>query len=420
MVAETPCLRGEPCLYSGVVRRIRAAFIALAVVAVPAAARPASQENQAFDRYEAQYGTPVDVTIYDLVQGGMSYEGRAIRTKGRLDISSDASTRGRVYLLRDMSAGVYIVPVRELAGLLDEMGMTYMGHDVEVTGLFQRSAAADAGAIGQQVGGVIQFWKIVGPPEKPTKSVLDAAKLMTLEALVSAPGRQEGRTIRVVGKFRGRNLYGDLPVRSQRESSDWVIKDDVFACWITGRKPKGDGFDLDAGLKRDTNKWLEVVGRVAARGSVVYIQAISVMLTKEPRPAAEVKAPPPPPEKPKVPPVVVFTLPLDGEQDVPRSARFMVQFSKDMDEATFKGRIVLRYTGPVRPGDRVFDAVRLSYDQGRRALEVDPGDNLIPGRTVELLLLPGIADIDGLELEPRPGRPKGEATDVLRYKVGSS
>jgi hypothetical protein len=398
-------------------RSVRIALASLAAwVCLPATA-------QEFNRYEMMCGggSVVDVTLYDLTQSAVSYDRRAIRTKGRLEINTDPSIRGRVYVLRDMSAGVMVLPVPEVAGQLDDLAMTLMGHEVEVTGCYQSRGASDAQALAtmQTIAGVIQTWKILGPPEKPTKSVLDAAKLITLEGLLSDPGRQEGRIIRVVGKFRGRNLYGDLPVRSQRNSSDWVIKDDVFACWIVGKKPKGDGFDLDAGLKRDTNKWLEVAGRVVTRGSVVYLEAIHVSLTKEPRPDAEAKAPPPPPEKPKLPPVVVFALPLDGEQDVPRSTRFTVQFSKDMDETTFKGRIVVRYSGPVRPGDRVFDGVKLSYDQGRRALEVDPGDNLIAGRTVELLLLPGIVDVDGLELQPRPGHPaKGEALDVLRYKVG--
>jgi hypothetical protein len=319
-----------------------------------------------------------------------------------------------------MSAGVVITPVREMAGLLDELGMKMMGQQVEVTGLYGGRQASDTGATTtQQVAGAITFWKLVGPPERPTKAVLDAAKLLPLEALVGDPGRSEGRTVRVVGKFRGRNLYGDLPVRSQRESSDWVIKDDVYAVWVTGRKPKGEGFELDSGLKRDTNKWLEVAGRVAVRGGVVYLQAIHVQLSTEPRPAADVKPPPPPPEKPKVAPVVVFALPLDGDQEVPRATHLFVQFNKDMDEQTFKGRIVLRYAGEVQPGDRPFDGLRYRYDGGRRALEIDPGDYMLPGRVVELLLLPGIVDVDGLELQPREGREKGEeATDVLRYRVG--
>ena len=388
-----------------------------------AAPLPAQEYGQSVSRYEMQCGggSVADVSLYDLTQSAMSYNQRTVRTKGRLEINIDPSIRGRVYALRDMSATILIVPVPEVAAQLDEIAMNLMGHDVEVTGCYYERQSSDSAALQnmQTVAGIIQTWKILGPPEKPTKSALDAAKLLSLEGLLTNPSRYDGQTVKVVGMFRGRNLYGDLPSRSQRNSSDWVIKDDVFACWVLGKKPKGDGFELDAGLKRDTNKWLEVVGRVATRGPIVYLQAMYVGITKEPRPAAEVKAAPLPPEKPKVPPVVVFALPLDGEQEVPRSARFVVQFSKDMNEASFKGRVVVRYFGPVQPGDKPFDGVRLSYDQGRRALEVDPGDNLRPGRTIELLLLPGINDVDGLELQPRKAQPGADGVaDVLRYKVG--
>ena len=55
---------------------------------------------------------------------------------------------------------------------------------------------------------------------------------------------------------------------------------------------------------------------------------------------------------------MVFALPLDGDAEVPRDSRFVVQFSKDMDEATFAGHVLLRYAGPVLPGDRAFDGAR--------------------------------------------------------------
>ena len=120
-----------------------------------------------------------------------------------------------------------------------------------------------------------------------------------------------------------------------------------------------------------------------------------------------------------MPPVVVFTLPLDGEGDVPSDSRFVVQFNKDMDEATFKGNVMLRYAGPTLPGDRVFDGMKLTYDQGRRALTIDPGDVLRPGRQIELMLLPGISDIDGLTLVPRLGAQMDGAADVLRFRTGT-
>ena len=43
---------------------------------------------------------------------------------------------------------------------------------------------------------------------------------------------------------------------------------------------------------------------------------------------------------------------------------------------------------------------------------------LRPGRQIELVLLPGIADIEGLPLVARNGHAVGEAVDVLRYLVG--
>ncbi len=224
----------------------------------------------------------------------------------------------------------------------------------------------------------------------------------------------------MVGKFRGRNLYGDLPGTSQQKGADWVIKDDMFAVWVTGKKPKGSGWELDATLKRDTGKWIEVVGRPETRRGVTYLRAIKVSLTTAPSPTADAKAPPPPPERPKRPPVIVFALPLDGDADVAPNSRFVVQFNKDMDKSTFAGKVLIRYAGPRLPGDRTFDAVKLTYDDGRRALTVDPGDVLRPGRRLELILLPGIIDVDGLTLVPRvPTRTPVGAAEILRYDIGT-
>ena len=158
--------------------------------------------------------------------------------------------------------------------------------------------------------------------------------------------------MRVVGKFRGQQPLRRPARRAASAARDWVIKDDVYAVWVTGKKPKGSGWELDAGLKRDTGKWIEVVGRAETRSGVTYMRAVRSALTSPPTPTAEAQPPPPPPERPKVPPVVVFALPLDGDAEVPPDSRFVVQFSKDMDETTFEGRVLLRYAGPRLPGDR--------------------------------------------------------------------
>jgi len=388
------------------------AGLALALlVALPAF----SQQDEPTNRYEMLYGTPVDVSLSDLVQNPMAYSNRAVRTTGRLEMSPSVQNR-RTYILADSAVDTALLqPVPEIGAEFESDAMRFLGRQTQITGLVQELSSGLGDPTQPRIG--ITFWQFMGPPEE-VKGPLKFVDV-SLESLVSRPGREDGKTVRVVGKFRGRNLYGDLPARSERASGDWVIKDDLYAVWVSGRKPKGAGWELDAGLKRDTGKWIEVIGRPETRNGITYVRAAQVRITDPPRPAADAAPPPPPPERPKVPPVVVFALPLDGEGDVPSDSRFVVQFNKDMDEATFKGHVMLRYSGPTLPGDREFDGIKLTYDQGRRALTIDPGDVLRPGRQIELMFMPGIADIDGLTLVPRPGMQVDGAVDVLRFRTGT-
>jgi hypothetical protein len=394
--------------------RVAAALLGAAVLAgvsEPALAQLMGSGD--VSRYDALYGTPVDVSVDDLVNESTAYVGRAVRTHGRLDMAMDIGQRG--YTMRGLMQTIRIAPMRELASDWDQEALKMLGRDIEITGVFIEGSGGQV-QNGSPIHGV-QFWNFTGPPEKEPTGEIKSTQL-TLEKLVGTPGKRDGQTIRVVGKFRGRNLYGDLPISTQRTSADWVIKDDLYAVWVTGKKPKGQGWELDASLKRDTGKWIEVIGKPETVRGVTYIKAIRILLTTPPSATADVKPPPPPPEKPKKPPVVVFALPLDGELEVAQDSRFVVQFSKDMDEDTFAGHVLLRYSGPVLPGDRAFDGLKLTYDRGRRALTVDPGDVLRPRRQVELILLPGISDIDGMTLVPRTLTQKTDTVDVLRYRVG--
>jgi hypothetical protein len=396
--------------------RSRTLAALLTMAGALALSRPVSAQIEAGDdvsRYDALYGKPVDVAVDDLVQESVSYTNRAVHTHGRLELSFE--TQQRTYLLRGLLYQIRILPVREVASEWEQESLKMMGRDVEITGVFLEIGQSQTGA---QVPYGVQFWSFTGPPEKEPTGDIKAPEV-SLEKLVGTPGKRDGQMIRVVGKFRGKNLYGDLPVSTQRTSADWVIKDDLYAIWVTGRKPKGTGWELDASLKRDTGKWIEVIGKPETIRGVTYIKAVRIQLTTPPSATADVKPPPPPPEKPKKPPVVVFALPLDGDIEVAQDSRFVVQFSKDMDENTFNGHVILRYTGPVLPGDRNFDGLRLTYDRGRRALTVDPGDVLRPRRQIELILLPGISDIDGMTLIPRGTSQKADVVDVLRYRVGS-
>ena len=183
----------------------------------------------------------------------------------------------------------------------------------------------------------------------------------------------------MAGRFRGRNLYGDLPdPQPAGRAAPGSSRTTCTRCGSRARSRRARAGPARRGLKRDTGKWIEVVGRATTVGGVTYLRALDVKLSGRPSPTAQA-APPAAAGAAQGGAVVVFALPVGGDAEVARNSRFVVQFSKDMDEATFAGHVVLRYSGPVLPGDRPFAGTRLSYDPGRRALTVDPGDVLRPG-----------------------------------------
>jgi hypothetical protein len=383
---------------------------ALALLLLAVASPALAQVNE----YEMRYGPTIDVSIDSLIDMPEQYEGRAVKTRGPFELI--LTGRQQAYGFRGTFGNyLYVIPRQEVAATFEQEARKWSGREVEVQGSVERGQNPDTG----QSMVAIYIWAYLGPPDEKAKRV--TSEELTLEELVTKAEKFEGKTVSVRGQFRGENLFGDLPSASRDRSSDWVIKDDVFAAWVTGKKPKGSGWSLDASLKRDTGKWLLVVGRVRLRNRVVTLEALEVTLTKPvaERVAAEPKPEPtpPPPPRPKRPPIVAFSLPIDGERDVPQDTVFQIQFSRDIDEASLRERVLIRYAGRPLPGDNALDAVRFSYDGGLRTLRIDPGDLLRLGRVVELVLLPGIKDIDGMPLEPRPGVRAGSATDVLRFQV---
>ena len=58
---------------------------------------------------------------------------------------------------------------------------------------------------------------------------------------------------------------------------------------MTGRPPKGKGFDLDPSNKADTSRWLEVEGKLETMGDVAYLKASRVQLVARPPAPAEEK-----------------------------------------------------------------------------------------------------------------------------------
>jgi Bacterial Ig-like domain len=348
---------------------------------------------------EALYGRPMDVSVQEVLETPATYAGRTVRLRGRIQrIKEKPST----YRLMDGEDAIPITPLAEVAAVVGaEVGND--DEEVEITGVL-RSPHVESPLPPEYA---VAFWEYNRPGAAPTRP-LAPNRLMTLEDLVTHPGTADGQVIRVVGKFRGRNLHLDLPANAL--GSGWVIKAGKYAVEVRGKKPSGPGFKLDQDSMNDTVNWIEVLGRPETHNGVTVLHALKVAPVAPPS-AAGVASP----RRLRGVagrPTVVFALPLDGERGIAADSRLVVQFSAYMDEDSFRGHVRVRYADGG-------DLPRMSwrYDDARRALIVDPGEPLRPGGVLELLLLPGIVDVDFSPLAPRANSTAEGGAEVLRYVV---
>lgn len=240
---------------------------------------------------------------------------------------------------------------------------------------------------------VLRVSSLSPAPATPTPSV---------RALALEPWRFEGQPVTVVGQFRGRNLFGDLPDAPGTSRYDFVLRVADAAIWVTGLRPRGRGFDLNVDARVDTGRWLEVTGVVAHEGGLVAIDASRITTTTEP----ELTPDPEPPVvmAPPAPVEVVFSAPTEGEIDVARDSSVRIQFSRSIDPETLEGRLRIRYLGAESfergeaqpPGIEV----KTTYDPGTRALEVVFPNGLERFRTVRVELLEGVRAFDGAPVVP--------------------
>jgi hypothetical protein len=202
----------------------------------------------------------------------------------------------------------------------------------------------------------------------------------------------------VSGRFRGRNLLGDLPAPLNKSKWDFVLQSADAAIWVSGLRPKGKGFDLDPGARVDTGRWLEVTGVVRTEGSRAWIEAKSVQLSSEPEDTPVEIAVPATPKEP--PPEVVFSAPVASETDVETATRVRVQFSRDMDGRTFRDRVRVSYIGKGRGQQPAAPAFAAVYNDANRAVEIRFVQPLERFQTVKVELLEGITAVDGQPLQP--------------------
>jgi hypothetical protein len=219
----------------------------------------------------------------------------------------------------------------------------------------------------------------------------------TIRAIALAPDRYAEREVRVVGRFRGRNLYGDLPTPLNKSKWDFVLQSADAAVWITGMRPRGNDFDLDPGARVDTGRWLEVTGVVRREGARLWIEASAFKLATAPEVPVEIAVPVRPSEPP---PEVIFSAPVADEVDVERSTAVRVQFSRDMDGVTIRDRVRVSYVPPPAGSTPPPPAFTAIYDEGTRSIEIKFAAPLERFQTIKVELLDGITSLDGQPLPP--------------------
>jgi hypothetical protein len=226
----------------------------------------------------------------------------------------------------------------------------------------------------------------------------------TLRAVALAPEKYENRSVSVSGRFRGRNLYGDVPSPLPTPTKwDFVIQSADAAVWVSGLRPQGKGFELDPAARVDTARWVEIKGTLHREGSRCWIAAREIALSTPPEAETEVMIAATPPE---APPSVVFSAPVADEPDVEVGIIVRIQFSRDMDARSFKDHVHVSYaqppgagaptaTPPVLPPSWTF-----AYNVGNRGIEIKFAKPLERFQMVRVELSAGIKAVGGDPLPP--------------------
>jgi hypothetical protein len=225
----------------------------------------------------------------------------------------------------------------------------------------------------------------------------------SIRAIVLNPNRYLEQKVTITGQYAGRNLLGDLPDAPAKSRYDFVLRSTDAAVWVSNMRPKGKDFDLSLDARIDTGRWLQVTGTVQHTRGLQWIDAEAGTLAaaKPPTQTAE-------PESIRVPagppPDVVFSTPTQDESDVALTSTVRIQFSRDIDQATLKGRIRATYldseTAQRGEPDTPKAEFAFQYTPATRVLQLRFAKPLERFRTLKVELLEGILGSDQQPLKP--------------------
>jgi hypothetical protein len=221
--------------------------------------------------------------------------------------------------------------------------------------------------------------------------------------IVLYPSRYLDQTVTVVGQFGGRNLLGDLPDAPAVSRYDFVLRSADAALWVTNLRPRGKDFELALDARIDTGRWLEVTGKLQQSRGLLWLDGTgtTVKLTAAPK---EVPDTTPIRVEAAPPPEVIFSTPVPDETDVQLSSNIRIQFSRDIDAATLRNRVSVKYSEAEtrERGEPATPSVEFTtqYSPGTRVLELKLKEPLERFRTVTVHLDDGILGTDKQPLAP--------------------
>ena len=349
----------------------------------------------------AQAATRKATTVEALVNYPAFFHTQAVRVRGTI------ARRGTATVLSARDRDVL------MAGRVAEAA-TEGSTTVEVSGMFldvgrleatdPRLADIDAGRLAQSR--LEKPWPGVGELLLLVPTRVDDASTFpapSVRALALDPLRYADQNVTIRGRFRGRNLFGDQPNAPGKSRDEWVVQAADASVWVSGRKPKGDGFELNPDSRIDTGKWLEVAGVVRIERGLVFVEATAVRTAPPPddlapaEPVVRVPTRGPAPE-------VVFSTPTDGETDVEPTTRVRIQFSRDLNKDTIAGHVRVSYAvgDAVERGEAAPPAIPVTatYLEGARVLELRFPQGLERFRVLKVELTEGILATDGAALVP--------------------
>jgi Bacterial Ig-like domain len=314
---------------------------------------------------------------------------------GRLTVSDDA---GSVHLLTKNGAPDGLDEVRGEfwdLGRMKPEDLRLVGYDLKATFKIDPNGAWPRP--GEVTAIIANAVTAAAAPQAPS-----------IRAIVLNPGRYLDQKVTLTGQYSGRNLLGEQPDAPGKSRYDFVLRSSDAAIWVINMRPKlkdATGKDLELALdgRLDTGRWLTVRGTVQQGHGLQWLdaEAGSLALAKPPtetRAAEEVIRVPAGP-----PPEVIFSAPTAEETDVPLVTTVRIQFSRDIDQSTLKGRVSVQYVGgaAAAPGEAATPiAVTLAYAAASRVLEVHFPKPFERFRTVKIDLLDGIMGTDAQPLKP--------------------